>query len=172
MKLSKELITVTPFSKTIALLLFIIFPILAFIFGTNYQKIIDNRVMIIPTPTEGISCTLDAKICPDGSSVGRILPDCEFAPCPKITQSDNEKIFCGGITGKICPAEYYCQYDGTYPDAGGTCVKEKMTTEFSCPINEYVDCMPGPDKNRNIECGSEFLQWAQENCPNFKGAAY
>jgi hypothetical protein len=31
-----------------------------------------------------IGCTLDAKICPDGSAVGRIPPDCEFAPCPTI----------------------------------------------------------------------------------------
>ncbi len=27
-------------------------------------------------------CTLDAKICPDGSSVGRQGLNCEFAPCP------------------------------------------------------------------------------------------
>ena len=29
-----------------------------------------------------VACTLDAKICPDGSSVGRVGPDCEFEPCP------------------------------------------------------------------------------------------
>ncbi len=29
-----------------------------------------------------IACTLDAKICPDGSAVGRVGPNCEFAPCP------------------------------------------------------------------------------------------
>lgn len=28
------------------------------------------------------ACTLEAKICPDGSSVGRTLPNCEFAACP------------------------------------------------------------------------------------------
>lgn len=28
------------------------------------------------------ACTLEAKICPDGSSVGRVGPNCEFAPCP------------------------------------------------------------------------------------------
>jgi putative hemolysin len=27
-------------------------------------------------------CTEEAKICPDGSSVGRTWPNCEFAPCP------------------------------------------------------------------------------------------
>ncbi|MDO8537952.1 MAG: hypothetical protein Q7S21_03640 [archaeon] len=30
------------------------------------------------------ACTADAKICPDGSSVGRSGPNCEFAPCPLI----------------------------------------------------------------------------------------
>lgn len=28
-----------------------------------------------------VFCTQDAKICPDGSSVGRVAPDCEFSPC-------------------------------------------------------------------------------------------
>ncbi|MFA7394999.1 MAG: TspO/MBR family protein [Candidatus Paceibacterota bacterium] len=31
---------------------------------------------------EEIVCTMDAKQCPDGSFVGRIPPDCDFAPCP------------------------------------------------------------------------------------------
>ncbi|MDP2860188.1 MAG: hypothetical protein Q8N98_00575, partial [bacterium] len=29
-----------------------------------------------------VSCTLEAKICPDGSAVGRTSPNCEFAQCP------------------------------------------------------------------------------------------
>lgn len=29
-----------------------------------------------------VACAQDAKICPDGSSVGRVPPFCEFAPCP------------------------------------------------------------------------------------------
>jgi len=28
-------------------------------------------------------CTLDAKICPDGTAVGRTGPNCEFAECPE-----------------------------------------------------------------------------------------
>ncbi len=35
---------------------------------------------------EPVACTEDAKICPDGSAVGRVPPDCEFAPCPKTVQ--------------------------------------------------------------------------------------
>lgn len=33
-------------------------------------------------PQDQVLCTLDAKICPDGTGVGRIPPNCEFAPCP------------------------------------------------------------------------------------------
>ena len=32
---------------------------------------------------EPVVCTTDVKLCSDGSYVGRVPPDCEFAPCPK-----------------------------------------------------------------------------------------
>jgi len=32
---------------------------------------------------EPVACTAEAKLCPDGSYVARIPPECEFAPCPK-----------------------------------------------------------------------------------------
>jgi hypothetical protein len=35
-----------------------------------------------PTDPEPIQCAADQKICPDGSSVGRTPPSCEFALCP------------------------------------------------------------------------------------------
>lgn len=35
-----------------------------------------------PTP---VACTMEAKLCPDGSAVGRSGPNCEFAPCPSPT---------------------------------------------------------------------------------------
>ncbi len=31
---------------------------------------------------EPIACAMDAKVCPDGSVVGRVAPDCEFEACP------------------------------------------------------------------------------------------
>jgi hypothetical protein len=36
-----------------------------------------------PGTNEPIACTLDAKVCPDGTAVGRVAPSCEFAPCPE-----------------------------------------------------------------------------------------
>ncbi len=37
-----------------------------------------------PDDSEHVACTMEAKICPDGSAVGRTGPNCEFAPCPDI----------------------------------------------------------------------------------------
>ena len=36
-----------------------------------------------------VFCTQDAKLCPDGSYVGRSGPNCDFAPCPLT----NEPVF-------------------------------------------------------------------------------
>jgi hypothetical protein len=34
-----------------------------------------------------LGCTLEAKICPDGTTVGRTGPNCEFALCPEYDPS-------------------------------------------------------------------------------------
>jgi hypothetical protein len=39
-----------------------------------------------PSDNQGV-CTLDAKLCPDGTYVGRQGPNCEFAPCPMATSA-------------------------------------------------------------------------------------
>jgi len=35
-----------------------------------------------PTSLTQKACTQEAKLCPDGSAVGRSGPNCEFTPCP------------------------------------------------------------------------------------------
>ncbi len=36
----------------------------------------------LPAPERHVACTQEAKICPDGSAVGRSGDDCAFATCP------------------------------------------------------------------------------------------
>ncbi|MDD5438303.1 MAG: hypothetical protein PHC70_04110 [Patescibacteria group bacterium] len=38
-----------------------------------------------PSQPDVVYCTQDAKMCPDGSYVGRSGPKCEFAPCPETS---------------------------------------------------------------------------------------
>ena len=40
-----------------------------------------------PAEPGGQACTREAKVCPDGSSVGRTGPNCEFAECPGAKDS-------------------------------------------------------------------------------------
>lgn len=41
---------------------------------------------------QGIACTEEAMLCPDGSAVGRTGPNCEFAPCPNVEQEEEPSI--------------------------------------------------------------------------------
>jgi hypothetical protein len=42
-------------------------------------------------PDDGkAACTEEAKLCPDGSSVSRTGPDCEFPACPGEDQADEK----------------------------------------------------------------------------------
>ena len=43
-------------------------------YSTRDSVTVDNGAAVV--------CTLDAKLCPDGSYVGRTGPNCEFAACP------------------------------------------------------------------------------------------
>jgi hypothetical protein len=51
------------------------------------------------------ACTMEEKICPDGSSVGRTGPNCEFAPCPV---PNNQQTACTveSRKGDVCPDIY------------------------------------------------------------------
>lgn len=50
--------------------------------------------------TGGRACAMEAKLCPDGSSVGRAGPNCEFSACPEITATSTTG---SGGGGSILP---------------------------------------------------------------------
>jgi hypothetical protein len=56
-----------------------------FVIGiTAVSGYINNKVLDgnIPKDDGVYACTMDAKVCPDGSAVGRTGPQCEFQACP------------------------------------------------------------------------------------------
>jgi hypothetical protein len=50
--------------------------------GTFYNINLADRCPVTLENNDDVFCTEDAKICPDGTGVGRVPPSCEFAPCP------------------------------------------------------------------------------------------
>lgn len=55
----------------------IIVTVIVLLIGVGYL------VFININKTKPVACTMEAKLCPDGSSVGRTGPNCEFATCPE-----------------------------------------------------------------------------------------
>jgi hypothetical protein len=58
----------------------IIFAFIVLLAGCSAQPIANQNSL--PNNTNQRACTQEAKLCPDGSAVGRSGPNCEFAPCP------------------------------------------------------------------------------------------
>jgi len=57
--------------------------ILIAIFGVILLAGAVYLVFVLITGNKQVACTMEAKICSDGSAVGRTGPNCEFAPCPE-----------------------------------------------------------------------------------------
>ena len=53
-------------------------------------------LFVTPTNENQAACTQDAKLCSDGSYVGRLGPNCEFAKCP-------------GEKSSVCPSQPTCK---------------------------------------------------------------
>lgn len=72
------------------------------------------------------ACTDEAKVCPDGSAVGRSGPNCEFAQCPTPTPA--------ATTSQ--PQSYECNQDGfTCPD-GSVVGRTGSDCHFAeCPLS-------------------------------------
>jgi len=64
-----------------------------------------------------VACTMEAKICPDGSAVGRSGPDCEFSECPQLEIDSSWKSFSDPLSAisfrypERLPAEYITAVD-------------------------------------------------------------
>lgn len=55
---------------------------LVLLFGSIF-----GGLYLVKSSVKEVACTMEAKLCPDGSSVGRVRPTCDFAPCPTVEVS-------------------------------------------------------------------------------------
>jgi len=71
-----------------------------------YDDALEIPVMFNIDTAGPVACDLMAKICPDGSAVGRTGPNCEFAPCQQTSILPYESGIKGVvILGPTCPVE-------------------------------------------------------------------
>ncbi len=94
-----------------------------------------SLLVIACTQNNQAACTAEAKICPDGTAVGRTGTNCEFAPCP-------------------APNASKCDYSN--PD------KSYLKKEVNCVINFM--CMRDKEAFRDeCGCGCKLKEGINEN---------
>ncbi len=113
------------------------------------------------TNVTNVTCSEDAKICPDGSIVERDPNNnCSFFAC--LTSCAAEGGMCGGIGGFECCEGLTCELDGDYPDAEGVCIAAEICLDQcgdgtcnevvcygeNCPCAENAESCPE-------DCGGE-----------------
>lgn len=72
-----------------------------------------------------VACTMEAKLCPDGSAVGRTGPNCEFSPCPP--------------SSTVATSTVTLQINQAHTVAGTTLTVTKVLEESRCPSD--VTCI-------------------------------
>ena len=83
---------------------------------------------IVKVPGEWQACTQEAKLCPDGSAVGRTGPNCEFAECSSTTATSTSG-------GGILP--YNSGVRGTVL-LGPTCPVARIPPDPACADKPYA----------------------------------
>ncbi len=128
-----------------------------------------------------VFCTQDAKLCPDGSYVGRVAPSCAFASCPSTTSPQenqletriNQGASALGVTviplsvleDSRCAVEVTCIQAGTVRVRAtlvGSMGESAQTFTLRIPIItesesvELIEVLPAPHSGTNLS-GSYYL---------------
>jgi len=124
----------------------------------------ENTSTITVTKIKGdepVACTAEAKLCPDGSAVGRTGPNCEFAPCRNSTNQIGRE--CAGPNDTNCPTNFECKpgcgspvgYEGEPPPTYYCQLKGYIR---NCPIclakNTLIDTLQGTVPIQDLKIGT------------------
>jgi hypothetical protein len=175
-----------PPKSNLPLIIIVFFLVIVAALGGFYFGKQTNRKTTPPlTPTiTQRACTMEAKICPDGSYVGRTGPNCEFAPCPTINISQtqplsptaNWKTYTNSINRFSIkyPIDKKVVIDESDPyigfcnlDKGAIAIKiypndlqlSPLETEFSGELVLAIAIKPNPNH-------LTINQWLNQNCQN------
>lgn len=124
-------------TKNIYIISALIF-VLGFVAGGIFFSGLPSLAPDSPGNGGQIACPQDAKLCPDGSAVGRIGPNCEFAECPTATEE-----------GASCSSDADCPYGTSCIDLSQYPLpRTGIPSNFRCWNNQHPlpICLAGDTK--------------------------
>ncbi|MCX6796554.1 MAG: hypothetical protein NTW06_03590 [Candidatus Falkowbacteria bacterium] len=133
------------------------------VMGLFYQQIL-KQIQISNKTGNQQACTQEAKLCDDGSSVGRTGPNCEFARCSEKNNSQAEddvtKFLENALASENCQDEYSKNscFIGKVNNQCGD-YKNVKINDFSCRCLDANDCPPCPE---GYACEDCFQGWICE----------
>ncbi len=122
------------------------------------------NVRVAQAPTEQV-CTQEAKLCPDGSAVGRTSPDCAFAECPSggpISLETRIGKEASGLNVRITPLEVIedsrCPVDVMCIQAGTVRVRARLVSGLGEAMQEFKLNQPVTTEVERITLTGVFPQ--------------
>lgn len=138
------------------------------------------------------ACTEEAKVCPDGSAVGRTGPNCEFAPCPEepvLCTQDVKECPDGSFVARVAPscdfapcpsadlsnAHWLCE-DSSWKKAPEDCFVNTCVLKSDCqlmgvkgPCGSYLIAGPTSTLHKPPifyadKCGGEYCEIMKAEC--------
>jgi len=106
-----------------------------------------------------VACIADAKLCPDGSYVGRSGPNCEFDKCPDMKITNFKE--CEAAGNPIMES-----YPRRCAANGETFIEDIIPFEKRCELDEHCACGTHVETKECFIGNVDFVN-IKEQCPNF-----
>jgi hypothetical protein len=112
-----------------------------------------NKKLITPTKDLPVACTMDAKMCSDGSYVGRTGPNCQFV-CPEIKITENNELI-----DNVCKENTDCEYIWY---TGGCYTPEYVAKKYKEAEEKGMNIGEAPPRD-NVICTCESSKCITHN---------
>lgn len=150
-----------------------LFPVMLLIMGASCS--VPQKDVYPINTNQPVACTKEAKMCPDGSYVGRTGPNCEFTPCtqPAPIPAPQPNAVCSGTSDTSCGSGYQCIQDCGAPVAregdpvpGYHCLADAIANQpRNCPIclasNTTIETPSGAVNVKEIKVGMKI--WSTDS---------
>lgn len=111
----------------------------------GYQALYQRQILQLQQINEGEKLMLPKPADTSGKGIPN-LPQLKISPCTENSDPCDMKS---------------CNYD-----------LKRCQKQYVCPEGGYIDCMPQVVPGRRFQCSRDYIDWAENNCPDFEGVTY